>query len=437
VPVRGPAVRTTLPTARAVMLNWPVRLPAGIVVEVGTLSRSGSSTVRGTAVSVSCVAVRVRVHTTLAPRVRGEGHARAWSRGRGGWTSRVAVAWLPGRLAVTVAVPRLRPRTGRRAVRLWAGTRSSDPGRPTTLGLLVVRATAVSVGWLAFSVRVSVPVLPSVRARTGGRRLTTAGAGTTTVTELSALLPGRLAVTVAVPGARPRTAKGWLPWPAGTVTRLPGGRPTTAGSLVPRLIRVSTGWAALSVTVRVPAAPWVTWRVAGVRLVRVGPAGAPVTVLSRLLPLRSARRVALPGARPVTGIWTVSCPAGTVAVAGTVAIQGARLSREMTVASGCPALRVAVSVPVLPWVTARLGGSRLLRVGGGMVAETVRTRKAPGLLVRRTWRVLFAWRETARSRPATPSPKSEGLATSTAFTQIFALLIRCVPLAFPFCTCRR
>jgi hypothetical protein len=59
---------------------------------------------------------------------------------------------------------------------------------------------------------------------------------------------------------------------------------------------VSVAWAALSVTVRVPLAPWVTARVSGLRLVIVGPAGATVMVLCRLLPFRVAVRVAVPGA---------------------------------------------------------------------------------------------------------------------------------------------
>jgi hypothetical protein len=58
------------------------------------------------------------------------------------------------------------------------------PGGSTTRGSLIVRATSVSAGWLAFRVTARVPVLPSVRGRTDGANLTTVGAGTTTVTSL-------------------------------------------------------------------------------------------------------------------------------------------------------------------------------------------------------------------------------------------------------------
>ncbi|HSB68692.1 MAG TPA: hypothetical protein VLT62_05115 [Candidatus Methylomirabilis sp.] len=53
---------------------------------------------------------------------------------------------------------------------------------------------------------VNVPVLPSVRGKTGGSRLTTRGRGITTLTWLGAEVPFNDAVTVAVPGLSPKTA---------------------------------------------------------------------------------------------------------------------------------------------------------------------------------------------------------------------------------------
>jgi len=143
---------------------------------------------------------------------------------------------------------------------------------------LVVRATSVSVGWLAFNVIVRVPVLPSVRGRTGGARLTTAGGGGMTVTWLWTLVPLRgPAVTVTVPGTRPVRGTRAVTAPTGTVTL--AGTMATPGSLVLNRTIVSVACVALMVTVRVPLAPCVTWRVAGRRRVRVGPAGVTVTVL--------------------------------------------------------------------------------------------------------------------------------------------------------------
>jgi hypothetical protein len=204
------------------------------------------------------VALSVTVQRLVAPTVRVGGQARAWIVGGGGWTSTAAVALLPLRLAVTVAVPRFNPVTGKEAESVWAGTVMRSPGRPTMVGSLVVRKTSVLVGWLAFRVTVRVPLLPSVRGRTGGRRLTTVGRGMTTVTWLSAVLPLRVAVIVAVPGPTPKTANVCEVCPAGTVTVPEGGRLTMLALLEVRAISVSVAWAALMVTVRVPEAPWVT-----------------------------------------------------------------------------------------------------------------------------------------------------------------------------------
>jgi hypothetical protein len=92
-------------------------------------------------------------------------------------------------------------------------------GRLTIAGSLVARVISVSVGWLAFRVTVRVPVLPSVRGRTGGARLATVGGGTITVTWLWTDVPlSGPAVRVAVPGVRAVTETGTEIAPAGMVT---------------------------------------------------------------------------------------------------------------------------------------------------------------------------------------------------------------------------
>jgi hypothetical protein len=186
------------------------------------------------------------------------GQVRALTVDGGGWTVTAEVAVVPLRDAVTVAVPRARPVAVNEDERVWAGIRTRSPESPTMAGSLVLRATSVSVGWLAFKVRVRVPVLPSVRGRTGGARLATVGGGGMTVTWLWSEFPVSVAVIVLVPGPVPETANAWLSCQAGTETLFPRGRPRTPGSLVLRGTTVSLPWAALMVIVSVPFAPWVT-----------------------------------------------------------------------------------------------------------------------------------------------------------------------------------
>jgi hypothetical protein len=106
----------------------------------------------------------------------------------------------------------------------------------------------------------------------------------------------------------------------------------------------------------------------------------------------------------------------------------------MVVAPGWAALMVAVRVPVPPAVMGSDGGSSRERVGGGTVPYRVRSRKLPGTLVRRTCKVLLAWRITVRSKPATCWEKSEGPATWVPLSVMVALLTRLVPSGFPFWT---
>jgi hypothetical protein len=366
VPFKGPAVIVALPTVRPVRASEAVRVLAGIVTVDGRLRTSDGVAPSATLVSVTWVALSVTVQRGVAAGVRAAGQVRACSVGGGGTTVRAAVAVEPGRAAVTVAVPRVRPTTGTGTATAPAGTVTED-GRPTTEDGSALRATAVLVGWLAFRVRVRVPLLPSVRARVGGKRLTITGAGITTLTWLSAVVPFKEAVIVAVPWPTPKMGNACEVCPAGTVTVPDGGRLTTLLLLVVSETRVSVAWAALSVAVRIPDAPWVTWRVLGRRLVRVGPAGATVTVLETLLPLRLAVMVAVPGATPATGTATVTAPTGTVTVLGTEATLGSLLSSVIGVASGCAALIVAVTVPVPPCVIGRATGSSFVMVGGGIV----------------------------------------------------------------------
>jgi hypothetical protein len=136
----------------------------------------------------------------------------------------------------------------------------------------------------------------------------------------------------------------------------------------------------LIVTVRLPEAPWVTGRAAGLRLVSVGPAGRTVTVLWRLLPWSAAVTVAVPGATAVIVTVAVIVPAGTETAAGTATTAGFELSSAMRVSLAGAALRVAVSVPLPPTERVRRGGSRALRVGPGQrleYADAVEVRVTP------------------------------------------------------------
>jgi hypothetical protein len=139
-----------------------------------------------------------------------------------------------------------------------------------------------------------------------------------------ALLPLRAAVTVAVPRNKPTTGTA-----TGTGTaRVPGetetdaGTEATVGSLLVTLMAVALDWLALIVAVRVPLLPWVSERLVGSRLVRIGPGqrlevadavevrvppSGPLSVQTRLLPLKGTRKAPWSyGVRP--GWKTVVCP---------------------------------------------------------------------------------------------------------------------------------
>lgn len=118
---------------------------------------------------------------------------------------------------------------------------------------------------------------------------------------------------------------------------------------------MSVACAALSVTARVPAAPWATWSVAGSSRVSVGPAGRTVTTLWSVLPFTVAVIVAVPGERAVIVTVVVTVPAEMVTDVGTDAIEESLLCRSIVVGPACAVLMVAVRVPVPPWVTGRVG----------------------------------------------------------------------------------
>jgi hypothetical protein len=79
--------------------------------------------------------------------------------------------------------------------------------------------------------------------------------------------------------------------------------------------------------------------------------------------------VAVPGRPAATGTGTVSVPGETETDAGTDAIAGSLLVSAIVVTIVCGALIVAVSVPVLPWVSDKFAGSRARMVGTGQRLE--------------------------------------------------------------------
>jgi hypothetical protein len=104
------------------------------------------------------------------------------------------------------------------------------------------------------------------------------------------------------------------------------------------------------------------------------------------------------------------------------------------------AVGVGVRVAVGASVGVRVGVGVAVGVGVGLGAAEPNTTirmYAPGLLMSRTVSVLVDVRFTARSKTNTFWPKSDGRATSTPFTSIRALLMRCVPSVPPFWTCSR
>jgi hypothetical protein len=118
------------------------------------------------------------------------------------------------------------------------------------------------------------------------------------------------------------------------------------------------------VTVKVPAFPAGRLRVAGVRAVMVGGSWSTVTVLSADVPPRGpAVRVVTPGTRPVTVMTALGLPAGTVKLAGALAIPGGVRATGITVSVNCAALRVRVKLAVAPTWSRASGGSRPTMVG--------------------------------------------------------------------------
>ena len=117
------------------------------------------------------------------------------------------------------------------------------------------------------------------------------------------MLPFRVAVTWAEPGATAVTGTVAVKLPAATLT-LPGtlAMPT---ALLARVTVVAVVGARLRVTVSVPGVPWVSDRVAGVRLTTVSGGATTLTVALRLLPFKETATEVLPCATPVTGMATV------------------------------------------------------------------------------------------------------------------------------------
>ena len=94
---------------------------------------------------------------------------------------------------------------------------------------------------------------------------------------------------------------------------------------------VGPTWAAEMVTVNGVVAPSVSWLAGGVSETTVGKAGVTVIWLVALVPLSVAVMSAWPAVFAATVKGALSCPAGTVTVAGTAAILPAELLRATTV----------------------------------------------------------------------------------------------------------
>ena len=185
--------------------------------------------------------------------VTGEIGASAVTTGGGGTIFTVAVA-VPFNVAVTGAVPMVRPLTETGAVVSPAGTVTLT-GTPTMVALVVVIGTTVSVACAALRVTVSVPVAPCTTASGLGVSESTCGGCGVTVTVACLLMAPRVAVTCAVPVARAVTVKMACVWLGGTVTVCVAGIWSTVGWSTESARSVGLLWAALRVTVRVPMAP--------------------------------------------------------------------------------------------------------------------------------------------------------------------------------------
>lgn len=172
-------------------------------------------------------------------------------------------------------------------------------------------------------VTVNVLVAPTSIDRSDGSNETSVGVGGTTCTAASAVVPFRLACTLAVPRATVPTDMSAVVCPASTVTvagtvMIPLGLADTA-------MTVSVGCAEEIATVTDVVAPKVTELVGGSNEITVGGAGVTVTVLAALVPLRLAVICALPGLLAVTEIGASKWPAGTVTLLGTNATPGSVL----------------------------------------------------------------------------------------------------------------
>ena len=190
---------------------------------------------------------------------------------------------LPFRVTMNVTWPVSMPATVTVWLRCPAGmTTMPSVGTPSMPELLVVRVTGVSASASALSVIVKVPEAPGATASVGGMRLVRVGP-LRTVTVLCRLVLFRVAVIVAVPGARPVRGRTAVRAPAGTVSV--EGTATIVGSLLISVSAVSVAGAALSVTVRLPVPPGASVRLAGSSRARLDRGGSTVRVALAVSPL--------------------------------------------------------------------------------------------------------------------------------------------------------
>jgi hypothetical protein len=162
VSLRGPAVRVTLPSARAMTAIAAEAAPAGMVTLAGTSTLLGSLLTRGTTVACGCVGAMVTVKVPALPAGRLRvGGVRAVRVGGSCSTMTVLSADVPpSGPTVRVVVPGTRPVTVRRAVRRPAGTVRVAGALARPVG---ARATGITVSssWAAFRVRVKLAVAPT------------------------------------------------------------------------------------------------------------------------------------------------------------------------------------------------------------------------------------------------------------------------------------
>src|SRR5262249_55173347 len=184
--------------------------------------------------------------------------------------------------------------------------------------------------------------------------IATSSGGLTFTVALAELLP-RVAVIVTRPVLFEATGKSANRAPAGMLT-VPGTE-ATVGSLEVSDIAVAAVGARDTVTRRVPGMPLGRVMLSGVMLVTSG--GGPVTTiwLAALEVFTVAVTLAVPLATAFTGTRAESCPAGTITVSETVAIEGASLERAIAVSASWATFRVTVRLPVAPSCRGRGLGS--------------------------------------------------------------------------------